>query len=58
MGMKMITVRSTLPPNMKTEVAAVLAARGISMAALARELLARIAARDAKKLAWLDKVRL
>lgn len=56
--MSMKTVSTTVPADMKTEVAAVLAARGISMAALARELLARVAARDAKKLAWLDKVRL
>lgn len=56
--MSMKTVSATVPADLKTKVAAVLAARGISKAALVPELLARVAARDANKLAWLDKVRL
>lgn len=40
------TVSATVPANMKAEVAVILAAHGFSMAALVRELLARVAARD------------
>lgn len=54
----MKTVSATLPVTVKAEAAAVLAARGISMAAFMRELLARVAARDAETLAWLDEARL
>lgn len=36
--MKMKTVSATVPADVKAEVAVVLAARGISMAALVREL--------------------
>ena len=55
MSLKMKTVRTTVPADVKAEVAGVLAARGISMAALVRELLARVAARDAETMAWLDE---
>ena len=55
--MKMKTVSATVPADVKAEAAAVLASRGISMAAFVRELLARVAARDAETLAWLDKAR-
>jgi DNA-damage-inducible protein J len=57
MSMKMKTVSATVPADVKAEVAAVLAARGISMAAMVRELLACVAARDAETLAWLDEAR-
>lgn len=40
---------------MKAEVAAVAAAHGMSLAALVRELVARVAARDAETLAWLKE---
>ena len=53
--MKMKTVSATVPADVKAEVVVVLAARGISMAALVRELLARVAARDAETMAWLDE---
>ncbi len=56
--MKMKTVSATVPADVKAEVAVVLAARGISMAALVRELLARVAAKDAETIAWLDEARL
>lgn len=48
---------TAVPADVKTEAAAVAAAHGMSMAALLRELLARVAARDAETLAWLDKAR-
>jgi DNA-damage-inducible protein J len=51
------TVSATVPANMKAEVAVVLAACGFSMAALVRELLARVAARDPETMAWLDEAR-
>jgi antitoxin component of RelBE/YafQ-DinJ toxin-antitoxin module len=51
------TISAAVPANVKADAAAVLAARGISMAAFVRELLARVAARDAETLAWLDKAR-
>ena len=46
-----------VPANVKAEAAAVAAAHGMSMAALVRELVARVAARDAETLAWLDEAR-
>ncbi len=46
-----------VPAAVKAEAAAISAAHGMSMAALLRELLARVAARDAETLAWLDKAR-
>jgi DNA-damage-inducible protein J len=57
MNVKMKTVSATVPAAVKTEATAVAAAHGISMAALVRELLARVAARDAETLAWLDEAR-
>ncbi|MBI5334265.1 MAG: hypothetical protein HZB72_06700 [Burkholderiales bacterium] len=53
----MKTVSAAVPADVKAEAAAVLAARSISMAAFVRELLTRIAARDAETLAWLDEAR-
>lgn len=53
----MKTVSAAVPADVKAEAAAVLAARGISMAAFVRELLTRIAVRDAETLAWLDEAR-
>lgn len=53
----MKTVSVAVPADVKAEAAAVLAARGITMAAFVRELLNRIAARDAETLAWLDEAR-
>ena len=55
--MAMKTISATVPAEVKAEAAAVLAARGISMADFVRELLARVAARDAETLAWLDEAR-
>ncbi|MGY8531793.1 hypothetical protein [Paracidovorax citrulli] len=55
--MTMKSVSAAVPGNVKAEAVAVLAARGISMAAFVRELLARVAARDAETLAWLDEAR-
>ncbi|MCW3964323.1 hypothetical protein [Pseudomonas aeruginosa] len=42
---------------MKAEAAAVAAAHGMSLAALVRELVARVAARETETLAWLDEAR-
>ncbi|NMY43750.1 hypothetical protein HBN76_20790 [Pseudomonas sp. WS 5013] len=53
--MAMKTISARVPATVKTEAAAVATAHGISMAELVRELLARVAARDAETLAWLDK---
>lgn len=50
------TVSATVPANIKVEVA-VLATRGISMAALVRDLLVSVAARDPETMAWLDEAR-
>ncbi len=57
MSMKKKNVSATVPADVKAEVVAVLAARGISMADLVRELLARVAARDAETLAWINEAR-
>ncbi len=51
------TVSATVPAAVKAEVAVVLAARGISMAALVRELLAHVAVRDSETMAWLGEAR-
>lgn len=53
----MKTVSAAVPTDVKAVAAAVLAARGISMTAFVRELLARVAARDPETLAWLDEAR-
>ena len=50
-------ISAAIPANVKAEAAAVAAAHGMSLAALRRELLARVAARDAETLAWLDEAR-
>jgi len=55
--MSMKTVSAAVPADVKAEAAAILAAHGISMAAFVRELLARVATRDAETLAWLDEAR-
>lgn len=55
--MTMKSVSAAVPANVKAEAVAALAARGISMAAFVRELLARVAARDTETLAWLDEAR-
>ncbi|MBK8862418.1 MAG: hypothetical protein IPN48_16285 [Sphingomonadales bacterium] len=57
MGEKNVTISAAIPANVKAEAAAVAAAHGMSLAALLRELLARVAARDAETLAWLDEAR-
>jgi antitoxin component of RelBE/YafQ-DinJ toxin-antitoxin module len=57
MSEKNVTISAAIPANVKAEAAAVAAAHGMSLAALARELLARVAARDAETLAWLDEAR-
>lgn len=51
------TISASVPANVKAEAVTVAAAHGMSMAALVRELLARVAARDAETLIWLDKAR-
>ena len=51
------TVSAAVPAAVKAEAAAISAVHGMSMAALLRELLARVAARDAETLAWLDEAR-
>lgn len=51
------TVSVAVPAAVKAEAAAVAAAHGISMAALLREMLARVAARDPETMAWLDEAR-
>ena len=51
------TISAAVPANVKAEAAAVAAAHGMSLAALVRELVAHVAARDAKTLAWLDEAR-
>ena len=48
---------AAVPADVKAEAAAVLASRGISMAAFVRELLARVAARDAETLPWINEAR-
>jgi hypothetical protein len=42
---------------MSNKAAAVAAAHGMSLAGLVRELVARVAAREAETLAWLDEAR-
>lgn len=56
-GTIMKTVSATVPVTVKAEVATVLAEHGISMTAFVRQLLTRVAARDAETLAWLDEAR-
>ena len=51
------SVSATVPAAVKAEAAAVAAAHGMSMAALLRELLARVGAHYAETLTWLDKAR-
>lgn len=48
----MKTVSATMPADVKAEAAAVAAAHDMSMAALLRELLARVAARDTETRAF------
>ena len=57
MSEKNVTISAAIPANVKAEAAAVAAAHGMSLAALGRELVARVAARDAETLAWLDEAR-
>ncbi|WP_251850721.1 hypothetical protein [Enterobacter asburiae] len=51
------TISAAVPAALKAEAATVAAAHSMSLAALVRELIARVAARDAETLAWLDKAR-
>jgi len=51
------TISAAVPANVKAEAAAVAVAHGMSLAALVRELVARVAAHDAETLAWLDEAR-
>ena len=51
------TISATVPAAVKSEAAAVAAVHGMSLAVLVRELVARVAARDAETLAWLDEAR-
>ena len=55
--MSIKTVSAAVPAEVKAEAAAIIAARGISMAALLREFLARVAAGDKETLIWLDEAR-
>ena len=57
MSSETATISAAVPADVKTEAAAVAAAHGMSLAALVRDLVARVAARDAKTLAWLDEAR-
>jgi DNA-damage-inducible protein J len=57
MNTKPATICAAVPPAVKVEAAAVLAAHGISMAELLRGFLGRVAARDAATLAWLEKAK-
>ena len=56
-GTIMKPVSATVPVTVKAEAATVLAEHGISMTAFVRQLLTRVAARDAETLAWLDEAR-
>jgi len=47
-------ISAAVPVAVKVEAKAILAAHGVGMAWLLREFLARVAARDAETLAWLD----
>lgn len=51
------TIAATVPAQIKQEAAAVLAEHGISMSAFLREMMVRVAARDQKTLAWIEKAR-
>lgn len=51
------TINATVPAQVKTEATAVLKTLGMSMAAFLREMMARVAARDAQTLAWIEKSR-
>ncbi len=55
--MAMKTISATVPAAVKAEAVAVAAAHGMSMAALLREFLARVAAGDKETLIWLDEAR-
>ena len=57
MSNETVTISAAVPANVKAEAAAVAAAHGMSLAALVRDLVARVAARDAETLAWLDEAR-
>ena len=57
MSNETVTISAAVPANVKAEAAAVAAAHGMSMAALLRDLLTRVASRDAKTMAWLDEAR-
>ena len=54
---KAAPISAAVPANVKAEAAAVAVAHGMSLAALVRELVARVAAHDAETLAWLDEAR-
>ena len=51
------TISAAVPADVKAEAAAVAEAHGMSLAALVRELVARVAARETETLAWLDEAR-
>jgi len=55
--MPVVTVSTRVAADVKAEALAVLAAQGMSMAALVRELLVRVVACDTEILAWLDETR-
>lgn len=57
MSSETATISAAVPADVKTEAAAVAAAHGMSLAALVRDLVARVAAGDAETLAWLDEAR-
>lgn len=51
----METVSAVMPAKVKAEVTAILASHDISMAALLREFLARVASNDKETLTWIDE---
>ncbi|MCX5564302.1 MULTISPECIES: hypothetical protein [Alcaligenaceae] len=55
--MPVVTVSARVTAAVKAEAAVVAEAHGMSMAALVRELLIRVAAGDKETLAWLDEAR-
>ncbi|WP_162836126.1 hypothetical protein [Xanthomonas sp. GPE 39] len=57
MSEKNATISAAVPVAVKSEATTVAVAHGMSLAALVRELMARVAARDAAVLAWLDEAR-
>lgn len=57
MSNKAATISAAVPADVKAEAATVAAAHGMSLAALVRELVARVAARETETLAWLDEAR-